>query len=97
MRKTPSFTLLFLIREMVQGDEEGKEQHSPSLGSNDSSEGDNVKSTEDVPIAEVVPESGNDDEKENENEKSKVESEGKIEFSAKNRLRQRVTRNSALC
>ncbi|CAA7025917.1 unnamed protein product [Microthlaspi erraticum] len=82
---------------MDQGDEEGMVQHSPPLGSNDSSEGNNVKSTEYVAIAEEVPESGNDDEKENEKEKSKVESEGKMEFSAKNRLRQRVTRNSALC
>ncbi|KAL0738619.1 hypothetical protein Bca4012_014829 [Brassica carinata] len=79
-----------------RGDEEGTEQQSASLvGSNDSSEDNKMKSTEDVPKTEEAPDSGNGDVKEM--EKSKEESGGKIEFGAKNRLRQRVTRNSALC
>ncbi|CAH8352243.1 unnamed protein product [Eruca vesicaria subsp. sativa] len=44
---------------------------------------------------EEAPESDNGGVKEM--EKSKEDSEGMIEFGAKNRLRQRVTRNSALC
>ncbi|ESQ32098.1 hypothetical protein EUTSA_v10004303mg [Eutrema salsugineum] len=77
--------------EMDREDEEGKEQQSASLVvTNDNSEGNNkMKSTE-----EVAPESDNDDVKEM--EKCKEDSEGKREFSVKNRLRQRLTRNSAL-
>ncbi|KAG7556496.1 hypothetical protein ISN44_As11g025220 [Arabidopsis suecica] len=77
--------------EETDGDEvEGREQQSASLGSNDSSEGNKMKSTEDE-----TPEIHNEDEKEN--EKSKEDAEPKEEFGAKNRLRQRVTRNSAIC
>ncbi|KAG7551911.1 hypothetical protein ISN45_Aa06g025360 [Arabidopsis thaliana x Arabidopsis arenosa] len=77
--------------EETDGDEvEGREQQSASLGSNDSSEGNKMKSTEDE-----TPEINNEDEKEN--EKSKEDAEPKEEFGAKNRLRQRVTRNSAIC
>ncbi|CAL9231571.1 unnamed protein product [Arabidopsis halleri] len=77
--------------EETDGDEvQGREQQSASSGSNDSSEGNYVKSTEDE-----APEINNDDEKEN--EKSKEDAEPKEEFGAKNRLRQRVTRNSAIC
>lgn len=44
---------------------------------------------------EGAPESDNGDVKEI--EKSKEDSEEKIQFGAKNRMRQRLTRNSALC
>ncbi|KAF8091002.1 hypothetical protein N665_0458s0007 [Sinapis alba] len=78
-------------------DEERTEQQSVSLlGSDDISEDKKMKSTEDVLKTEKeAPHSDNGDVKEI--EKSKEDSEGKIEFGAKNRLRQRVTRNSALC
>ncbi|CAH8272239.1 unnamed protein product [Arabidopsis lyrata] len=77
--------------EDTDGDEvEGREQQSTS---NDSSEGNKVKSTEDV--GDEALEIHNEDEKEN--EKSKEDAEPKEEFGAKNRLRQRVTRNSAIC
>ncbi|KAL1212666.1 DDT domain-containing protein DDR4 [Cardamine amara subsp. amara] len=76
--------------ESDRDDEEGKEQESASLGSNNSSEGNKMKSTEDE-----APEISNEDLKEN--EKIKEEAEPKEEFTAKNRLRQRLTRNSALC
>lgn len=70
--------------EDTDGDEvEGRDQQSASLDSND-------KSTE-VEAAEIH----NDDDKEN--EISKEDAEPKEEFGAKNRLRQRVTRNSAIC
>lgn len=87
--KKPHHLLLFLIRD-TDGDEvEGREQQSTS---NDSSEGNKVKSTEDV--GDEALEIHNEDEKEN--EKSE-DAEPKEEFGAKNRLRQRVTRNSAIC
>ncbi|XP_056864919.1 DDT domain-containing protein DDR4 isoform X2 [Raphanus sativus] len=77
--------------------EEGTEQQSASLlGSNGSSEDNKMKSTEDVPkTGEEAPESDKDDVKEM--EKRKEDSAGQIEFGAKNRMRQRLTRNSALC
>ncbi|CAH2044427.1 unnamed protein product [Thlaspi arvense] len=83
--------------ETDRDDEEGNEQQSASLVvSEDSSEGKKMKSTEGVTESEEeAPESENGDVKEI--EKSKEDSEGKREFGAKNRLRQRVTRNSALC
>ncbi|KAJ0248550.1 Uncharacterized protein HA466_0156340 [Hirschfeldia incana] len=83
--------------ETDRDDEEGTEQQSASLvGSNDSSEDNKMKSAEDVPKTEIeAPEGDKDDVKEM--EKRKEESAGQIEFGAKNRLRQRVTRNSALC
>ncbi|KAF3593197.1 hypothetical protein DY000_02026030 [Brassica cretica] len=55
-----------------------------------------MKSAEDVSKTEEgAPESDNGDVKEI--EKSKEDSEEKIQFGAKNRMRQRLTRNSALC
>ncbi|KAL1210847.1 DDT domain-containing protein DDR4 [Cardamine amara subsp. amara] len=76
--------------ESDQDDEEGKEQESGSLGSNDSSEGKKMKSTEDE-----APEMDNEDVKEN--QKITEEAEPKGELIAKNTLRKRLTRNSALC
>ncbi|XP_010421419.1 PREDICTED: DDT domain-containing protein DDR4-like [Camelina sativa] len=87
-------------REETDKDEvEGREQQSASLGSNESSEGNKKKLTEDeepeINKEDEAPEITNDDEKEN--EKSKEDAESKGEYGVKNRLRQRVTRNSALC
>ncbi|CAN6912075.1 unnamed protein product [Brassica oleracea] len=83
--------------ETDRDDEEGIEQQSASLvGSNDSCEDTKMKSAEDVSKTEEgAPESDNGDVKEI--EKSKEDSEEKIQFGAKNRMRQRLTRNSALC
>ncbi|CAN7024978.1 hypothetical protein IGI04_024398 [Brassica rapa subsp. trilocularis] len=83
--------------ETDRDDEEGIEQQNASLaGSNNSSEDTKMKSAEDVSkTEEEAPESDIDDVKET--EKSKEDSEEKIHFGAKNRMRQRVTRNSALC
>lgn len=88
MRK-PNHSLLFLIRESDGDEVQGREQQSGSLVSNDSSESYKMELTEDE-----APDIDNDDEKEN--EKSKEDAGPKEEYGAKNRLRQRVTRNSAL-
>lgn len=79
--------MFFMIREMDRDDdEEGREQQSGSMGSEDSIEGNNkMKSTED----EAPESSDNDDGKEN--GKSKEDAEPKGEFSAENVLRQRRT------